>query len=301
MRKTVKSRYGIGEWYGRGLEKISPATRQEWALRELADNGSVDTECPFRAGMKCNKQGGVCSLRLYTHTDGNPVTGSGSPVATCPNRFLEDSLIYKWAGEIILKNTRPAVLAEIGFLKPLQPASAKKHGHDFVGKIDNVLLLPTTEGAELKWCALEIQAVYFSGQEMRHEFELLAKHVDDGVPYPAAQRRPDWRSSGPKRLLPQLQTKVPTISRWGRKMAVVVDEPFFASLVGLHPVEALSNSEIVWLVVGYEATVSGWKLCRKKMVLTTLESSVKALTGGTPLSKEDFEKLLTAQKPAFTL
>jgi hypothetical protein len=241
----------------------------------------------------------VCSLRLYEQTDGQAVTGAGSPVATCPNRFIEDNLIYQWAGEVILKNSRPVVLSEVGFLKPLQPAGGKKGSHEFVGKIDNVLLHPDRE--KLDWCALEIQAVYFSGMEMRHEFSLLKNHAGARLPYPAAQRRPDWRSSGPKRLLPQLQTKVPTISRWGKKMAVVVDEPFFESLVGLCPVGELSNSEIVWLVVGYQETGRGWKLCRKREVLTTLESSVKALTGGTPLSKEDFEKQLLAQKPQVIL
>lgn len=43
-----------------------------------------------------------------------------------------------------------------------------------------------------------------------------------GVPFPQVQRRPDLRSSGPKRLMPRLQIKVPTISRWGEEMAVVI-------------------------------------------------------------------------------
>ena len=278
---------------------MSALARRGWAERELASDDLIDNECPFRAGTKCNKKGGVCSLRLYEYADGEPVTGRGSPVATCPNRFLENHLIYRWAGELILRTEHPKVLAEIGFLKALRPESQKTGGHDFVGKIDNVLLHP--DKPELDWCALEIQAVYFSGMEMRHEYEALRQPTDDGLPFPAAQRRPDWRSSGPKRLLPQLQTKVPTISRWGKKMAVVVDEPFFNSLVGLHPVEELSNSEIVWLVVGYEETGSGWKLCRKQVVLTTLESSVKALTGGIPLSREAFEEQLKAQPPQLIL
>jgi hypothetical protein len=301
MSKSKKPRYSIGEWYGKDLEKIPAATRRAWARRELAAEDLAGVACPFRFGAKCNKKGGVCSLRLYEQTDAGTVAGTGSPVATCPNRFLEDNLIYQWAGEVVLKNARPVVLSEVGFLKPLQPLNVEKSGraHEFVGKIDNVLLHPDRE--ELDWCALEIQAVYFSGKEMGHEFSLLKNHAGERLPFPAGQRRPDWRSSGPKRLLPQLQTKVPTISRWGKKMAVVVDEPFFESLVGLNPVGELSNSEIVWLVVGYEETATGWKLCRKREVLTTLESSVKALTGGTPLSKEDFERQLLAQRPQIIL
>jgi hypothetical protein len=39
------------------------------------------------------------------------------------------------------------------------------------------------------------------------------------LPCPAKHRRPDWRNSNPKGLLPQLQTKVPTIRTWCKKMA----------------------------------------------------------------------------------
>ncbi|MDR2462260.1 MAG: hypothetical protein LBD30_00560 [Verrucomicrobiales bacterium] len=119
MSKAIKSRHGIGEWYGQAFDKMSPSARREWAARELASDDLTGVACPFRAGAKCNKKGGVCSLRLYQHADGQPVTGSGSPVAVCPNRFLEDNLIYRWAGEVLLKTAHPVVLAEIGFLRTL--------------------------------------------------------------------------------------------------------------------------------------------------------------------------------------
>jgi hypothetical protein len=144
----------------------------------------------------------------------------------------------------------------------------------------------------LDWCALELQAVYFSGKAMKQEFAMLSKQEYQALPFPAAHRRPDWRSSGPKRLLPQLQTKVPTIRTWGKKMAVIIDEAFFDSLVGLEQEKHLSNSEIAWFVVRYESAAKGWKLVPGKVVFTKLDSSVKALTGGVPLSKEKFEDQL---------
>ena len=127
---------------------------------------------------------------------------------------------------------------------------------------------------------------------MNHEFKMLAEATTPGFPFPAQQRRPDWRSSGPKRLLPQLETKTPTIRTWGKKVAVVVDEPFFGSLVGLARERHLSNAEIVWFVVGYEVTKTGWKLAPREAIYTKLEASVKALTGGIPLPKEKFESQL---------
>lgn len=82
---------------------------------------------------------------------------------------------------------------------------------------------------------------------------------------------------------------------WITKLAVVVDEPFFNSLVGLDRERYLSNAEIVWFVAGYEPTATGWRMVPKDAVFTKLESSVKALTGGTPLPLEKFESQLLAK------
>ena len=78
-------------------------------------------------------------------------------------------------------------------------------------------------------------------------------------------------------------------------MAVVVDEAFSKSLVGLEREKYLSNAEIAWFVVGYDETSTGWKLAKRDVVFTKLDSSVKALTGGVPLSKERFEDQLRAK------
>jgi hypothetical protein len=75
-------------------------------------------------------------------------------------------------------------------------------------------------------------------------------------------------------------------------MAVVIDEAFFSSLVGLEPERHLSNAEIVWFVVKYELKSNRWKLTPKEVVFSQLDTSVKALTGGVPLSKEKFEAQL---------
>jgi hypothetical protein len=185
-------------------------------------------------------------------------------------------------------------LGEIGFLDRLTTspvASADEEDtRDFIGRIDDVLVHPRR--TPLDWCALELQAVYFSGKSMRQEFTMLAKGRQTTHPFPAAHRRPDWRSSGPKRLLPQLQTKVPTIRTWGKKMAVVIDEAFFESLVGLEREKHLSNAEIVWFIVRYDQKSNVWELVPHEVVFTKLDASIKALTGGVPLSRERFEAQL---------
>ncbi|HEV2392015.1 MAG TPA: NotI family restriction endonuclease [Verrucomicrobiae bacterium] len=67
---------------------------------------------------------------------------------------------------------------------------------------------------------------------------------------------------------------------------------FFSSLVGLEREKHLSNAEIAWFVVGYESTLTGWKLAPRDLAFTRLDASVKSLTGGVPLSKEEFEEQL---------
>jgi hypothetical protein len=272
---------------------LTAQQRQTQAATEIQVDGLTGTRCPLQVNANCNKKGGVCSLRLYEQRDDAPVSGKGPLITTCPNRFLEDNIIFRWVGETILQTSSPVVLSEIGFLDRLPTVSStteEEDSGDFIGRIDNVIVHPSRE--PMDWCALELQAVYFSGKAMKQEFVMLSKQQGEAVPFPAAHRRPDWRSSGPKRLLPQLQTKVPTIRTWGKKMTVVVDEAFFGSLIGLEREKHLSNAEIVWFVVGYDPSPTGWKQAPRDVVFTRLEASVKALTGGVPLSREKFEEQL---------
>lgn len=296
---TARQRYSIGEWYGRGLEDLSVAERRGMATTELKAIKPVGNLCPSQDGALCHKRGGVCSLRLYNEMK-EGAEGAGPIVTTCPQRFLEAGKIFQWVGSTLLQTEAPIVLGEVGFLDKLRPHSPDGGDEDdpqeLIGRIDNVLVHPTKDPME--WCALELQAVYFSGKRMGSEFSLLANTNSATPPFPAEIRRPDWRSSGPKRLLPQLQIKVPTIRTWGKKMAVVIDESFFGSLVGLAEERHLSNAEIVWFVVGYDRKPGGWSLVPRKVVATRLAASVEALTGGVPLSKEKFEEQLRSKLAA---
>ena len=293
-KPKIRNRYSIGEWYGSGLETLSPTERTQRAKTECNTNETIGAACPFQLETKCNKKGGVCSLRQYQQLGDGPVGGVGPVITTCPQRFLEADTIFKWVGETLLQTKEPIILNEIGFLDRLRPEQRQQEddedARDFIGRIDNVLVHPSRQPVD--WCALELQAVYFSGKSMTNEFKMLSESETDFLPFPAKHRRPDWRSSGPKRLLPQLQTKVPTIRTWGKKLAVVIDEAFFGSLVGLERERHLSNAEIAWFVVGYDPKPRGWTLVPREVVFTKLDASVKSLTGGVPLSRERFEEQL---------
>ncbi len=214
------------------------------------------------------------------------VEAVGQPVTTCPNRFLEDDVVVSWVGETLLGTSNPAVISELPFLM-----GDNDENQDPVGKIDKVLV--NAEDKKLQWCALEMQAVYFSGMSMENDFKIMRDWNGPGIPFPEVHRRPDFRSSGPKRLMPQLQIKVPTISRWGKKMGVVIDKAFWESLSEMREVKDLSNSEVVWFVVSFSPGKDGrFALKRHEIHYTTLSYAIEGLTGGSPMSLDCFENEL---------
>lgn len=286
MQQRVRRRFGIGEWYGQLLANMDFEQRAALARNEQLPKANRQSQpCPFKGGV-CTKIGGVCSLRLYQE-DANthmavPVAGpDGGLVTVCPHRFRQDGLIFRWIGETLLGTNEPQIVGEIGFLEQIE-------GTDDVGRIDNVLVHPDI--GTFRWCALEIQAVYFSGPGMLQEFRALGDATDAALPFPSAIRRPDFRSSGPKRLMPQLQIKVPALRRWGKKMVVVVDRKFFEALGAMDNVPDVSNADIAWFVVDYEEQERRALLRPAFHRLTTLERAVEGLTGGRPVSLETFER-----------
>ncbi len=294
-KKKNGKRYGVAEWYGYRVETLEMGKLREFA--EISTSKLSGFPCPFRQASspdaKCNKKGGVCSLRLHSEGPDNTVVTEGPLVTLCPSRFWDGNEVFSWIGQTILGVSNPTLVKEVAFLSSLPSAESddvadtesQKEGKDGspVGRIDLVLVDPENDN---EWCALEIQAVYFSGDSMGSHLKQYGS--TNGVPVmPDKNRRPDFRSCGPKRLMPQLQTKVPTLRRWGKKMAVLVDKPFFDALGALTHVPHVSNCDIVWFVVEYDEETSAIK--KMEPVFTTLESSVEALTAGVPLSREDFE------------
>lgn len=120
----------------------------------------------------------MCSLRLYSYdihpengrAVGVPVAGNqGELRATCRYRFHEGLEIFKWVGETIPGDPDPLLVGKVGFLEA--GASTDSEGGDAAGRIDTVLVSSKTSAtAPMEWAALEIQAVYFSGNAMRGEF-----------------------------------------------------------------------------------------------------------------------------------
>ena len=282
------SRYGIGEWFGEPFAAL-PASRRK-QLADAALGHAPALPCPFQRGQpRCRKAGGVCSIRLYDEGgDGRIGEPESAPVITCPARFEQDRLIIRWLADIVGFPPEETMLArEIPFMQSI--ATNKP-----AGKIDLVIGRITRD--ELRWYGLEIQAVYFSGGGMSTQFEILRSDDAPTPPYPDQVRRPDWRSSSAKRLMPQLQIKAPTMRRWQTKIAVAVDQPFFASIGGPSPdpSQDINDGDIVWLVpeLAHNDDTGRYELTRGHWEVLTLEASTDKLLAAKTIARNAFEEAL---------
>lgn len=289
-------RYGIAEWYGHRLVDLSLARRQELARTALDDEGEPPA-CPFQKGTPpCRKSGGVCSIQLYNHDGTGYVSASeNAPVVVCPARFEQDGLLISWLGEIVgFPSANIYVAREVPFMESIttnKPA----------GKIDLVVARTTQD--RLEWYGLEIQAVYFSGPGMSSEFRALRDEENSSTPYPIDNRRPDWRSSSAKRLMPQLQVKVPALRRWAAKMAVAVDQPFFEAIGG--PSQSFSqdlgDGDIIWLVPRLTLDSAGmYRLEKDHWEVLTLEASTEKLLAARGIQRSEFESMLRSKLSRFS-
>ena len=267
--------YGIGEWYGERFSTMPATRRREFASIALSQGNEPD--CPFRRERTpCSKQGGVCTLQKYKIVEERIASSVGEPVIVCPYRFDQDDLIPHWLAEIA--GFDQVYLAhEVPFMRA--PTTGRE-----AGRID-LVLAGNTEASE--WYGLEIQAVYFSGASMKKDFELLLHDQSMPASKPTARRRPDWRSSSAKRLMPQLEVKVPTLRQWGKKLAVAVDLPFFEAIGGASasPSHDIYSGDVIWLV----PRLLGGRLQRYHWEVLSLEASSRKLLAADPVRRKDFE------------
>jgi len=284
-----------------GTLKPKEADRLNVLRDKLTRQQVEELPCPFRTESPhptCTKPGGVCSIRIYREEVGiiEPIDGErGRLRALCPWRFHQDGTAFDKIGESLLSDPAPLRAGEVGFLESTGNLDSEP-GED-VGRIDMILVKSNgPDRSPMEWVAVEVQAVYFSGKKMSIEFDHL-KLTQGKLSMAQEKRRPDYRSSGVKRLMPQLLTKVPTLRRWGKKMAVVVDAPFFYSMGKMERVPHLSNADIVWFLVDFKQAAPGelfWLEVVEEFY-TTLESAALGLTGGVPVSQGAFEDRIRAK------
>lgn len=243
--------------------------------------------CPFNNKVpNCTKDKaknplGVCSIYY-----------GKNPVITCPIRFREDWIITDDAASFFFEDgTHWSSLTEVR----LNDAEGKS-----AGNIDVVLVAYDESGKVSDFGALEVQAVYISGN-VRDPFEHYMKSPkargamdwSTEANYP----RPDFLSSSRKRLAPQLLFKGGIINSWKKKTAVALNKRFFETLPPLKKV-AKSDADIAWFIYDLELTQKTgqepgrYTLKKVDEVFTGFEASLLSITTPSPGKVSDFVKLL---------
>jgi hypothetical protein len=226
---------------------------------------------------KANDPLGVCSI-----FDGESV------VITCPVRFREKWIIAEDAASFFFPSgTKWTTLTEVR-LKDAQQKSA--------GNIDVVLCAYDERGKVTDFGALEVQAVYISGN-IRNPFEFYMTDPTSNMNMEWKGRpnypTPDYLSSSRKRLAPQLIFKGGILKVWGKKTAVAINKGFFETLPQLESVPA-DDADIAWFVYDLARNESENTFALKRLdpVYTRFDDSLQKITQSEPGKISDFLELL---------
>ncbi len=236
-------------------------------MAQDAINHRAGRLCPYHnpSGLNCTKTSATDPLGVCSILDGDKL------VVTCPVRLRQDLIILADAAHFFFPGKRYVALTE---------ARLKDGNGKSAGNIDIVLAVLDEHDRVVDFGAIEVQAVYISGN-VRNVFNEYMKdpaaHYAMDWPsknYPS----PDYLSSSRKRLVPQLMFKGGILHEWGNKMAVVVQRGFFDQLPPLQEVDE-HNADIAWLIydLEYNAAANHYNLQRSSIRYTRFENALSAI------------------------
>lgn len=254
------------------------------------DNHSPDAKrcrdnalCPFGNKVpnctkdKANDPLGVCSI-----VDGSDV------IITCPVRFREKWIIAADAAAFFFpKGEKWTTLTEVRL--------KDRHGKS-AGNIDVVLCSYDDKGKVTDFGALEVQAVYISGN-VRNPFEHFMKDPERRAKMDWSTRpnypNADYLSSSRKRIAPQLIFKGGIFKAWNKRTAVALNRGFFETLPKLEQVDP-EKADIAWLVYDLvkDNTKNVYALTRWKTLYTKFNESLEKITRSEPGNVADFVEVL---------
>jgi hypothetical protein len=225
--------------------------------------------CPFHnsSGLNCTKDSKTDPLGVCT------VNHKDAPAITCPVRFRQDFLIVHDAARFFFPhNPRYLALTEVRL--------NDKYGKS-AGNIDMVLVELNDDDQIVDFGALEVQAVYVSGNVKKpFKHYMSAPESNAHMEWPSlGYPKPDYLSSSRKRLAPQLIFKGGILNKWGKKLAVAVHTPFFQQLPSLPQVDS-QGAQIAWLTYDLNRdTVSNrYRLETANTYYTSFEDALSAIT-----------------------
>jgi len=243
--------------------------------------------CPFNNKVpNCTKDKAKNPLGVCSVYEGNEIA------ITCPIRFRQKWIIADDAAEFFFPpDTTWTTLAEVKLLD--------RDGKS-AGNIDIVVVAYDEAGKVRDFGALEVQAVYISGN-VRNPFEHYMQDATkcatmdwrEEENYP----RPDYLSSSRKRLAPQLIFKGGILHAWKKKTAVALNRGFFNTLPKLQEVPK-EQAEIAWMIYDVVPRQNKGRanqqmqLLRHSVVYTKFEPALAQITKSRPGKIEDFMRVL---------
>jgi len=253
------NKHPLAEVFGFPVSNTS-AEAERYRNNRLCPFGNKEPNC---TKDKAKNPLGVCSV-----FDGKEVA------ITCPIRFREHWVIAEDAANFMFP-------ADSNWTTLTEVRLNDKHGNS-AGNIDVVLVEYDGKGHVIDFGALEVQAVYISGN-IRNPFEHFMENPREnkdmdwtGQPnYP----RPDYLSSSRKRLAPQLIFKGGILREWGKKMAVALNKGFFETLPDLNQVTA-EEADIAWMIydLNFKKDLNRYVLSRTEVIYTKFNESLERIT-----------------------
>ena len=203
---------------------------------------------------------------------------NGTPTITCPVRFREDWIITSDAADFFFgDDVLWSSLTEVRL----------PDGNDkSAGNIDVVLVAYNDDEKIIDFGALEVQAVYISGN-VRDPFEHFMKNPKQAMEWSDQPNypRPDYLSSSRKRLAPQLLFKGGILNAWGKKSAVALNSAFFNTLPKLRGVSK-QKAEVGWFIYDLvlDSVTKRYQLTKVDEVFTKFDESLLKIT--TPVQSD---------------
>ncbi len=239
--------------------------------------------CPYNNKVpnctkdKANEPLGVCSVFDDDHL-----------AVTCPIRFRQSWIIVDDAAEFFFA-------PEANWTSLTEVRLKDKNGKS-AGNIDIVLAAYDSHGKVTDFGALEVQAVYISGN-VRNPFEHYMAdpqaHANMDWRHHPKYPGPDYLSSSRKRLAPQLIFKGGILNAWGKKTAVALDRGFFSTIPALEEVPN-ENAEIAWFIydLDHNQQQNIFTLQKVQTVYTAFEDSLDQITRSDAGKMEEFIAVL---------
>jgi len=267
------SKHPLGEVFGFPIDNLEPDAMR-YRKSQLCPFGNTVPNC---TKDKAKDPLGVCSI-----------ISDDDVVITCPIRFRQDWIIAEDSANFFFeKDTKWTTLTEVRL--------SDKDGKS-AGNIDVVVVAYDNKGIITDFGALEVQAVYISGN-MRNPF---AYYMEDPahrinmdwsgeLNYP----RPDYLSSSRKRLIPQLIFKGNILNKWNKKIAVALNRGFFETLPELEEVD-INKAEVAWFIYDlmFNRKMNTYELSRNRVVYTDFKDQLSRITKSDAGDVAEFSRIL---------